>query len=271
MKKFFSIGETAKINSVSIQALRLYDKMGLLKPAYVDPESNYRYYTIDQFMYLDLIRYTKHIGAPLKEISNVLESKDVITLLSFLNKHQKTVEQEIIRLKKISKAIGHIEDKIKYAIEPRETNRIYFREINKRFVIDIPLNKKDKESDIEIKLRSKDKFIEENDIMFEGETGYLVCSDLFLNEGKISYDSVYSTLCIDDIDSKKINIKEIPKGYFICITYHNIEREKAVNKIRNYIKEKNIKPLDLVVEAQLFNTIDQIENDNTLYELQILI
>ncbi|WP_272509083.1 MerR family DNA-binding transcriptional regulator [Clostridium ganghwense] len=47
MKEYFSIGETAKINNVSIQALRLYDRMGLLKPAYVDPENNYRYYTID--------------------------------------------------------------------------------------------------------------------------------------------------------------------------------------------------------------------------------
>ncbi|MFD1176457.1 MerR family DNA-binding transcriptional regulator [Paenibacillus puldeungensis] len=44
MKTKFSIGETAKINNVSIQALRHYDKIGLLTPAFVNEESGYRYY-----------------------------------------------------------------------------------------------------------------------------------------------------------------------------------------------------------------------------------
>lgn len=52
MKKYFSIGETAKINNISIQALRHYDKIGILKPAYIDLNTNYRYYTINQFIYI---------------------------------------------------------------------------------------------------------------------------------------------------------------------------------------------------------------------------
>ena len=41
-----SIGEMAEANHVSIATLRLYDRMGLLKPSYRDAESNYRYYDI---------------------------------------------------------------------------------------------------------------------------------------------------------------------------------------------------------------------------------
>jgi len=271
MKKYFSIGETAKINNVSIQALRLYDKMGLLKPTYVDSESNYRYYTIDQFIYIDLIKYSKQIGAPLKEISDVLHNKDVGTLLTFIKKQQKIVEKEIIRLKHVSKGIGHIEDKIKYAIELKETNEIYFREIEKRFIISTVLNKKDKESDMEIKLRKLDKIVEENEIMFEGETGYLIYLDLFLNEGQICYKSIYSTLCVEDIGYKNIDIKEIPGGKFICIAYSNNERERAIDKLRKYIKENNINSIGMGVETELFNTLEQLQNDNLLYELQILI
>lgn len=271
MKKYFSIGETAKINNVSIQALRLYDKMGLLKPAYVDPESNYRYYTIDQFMYLDIIKYSKHIGAPLKELSDVLHNKDVVTLLSFIKKQRDVVEKEIIKLKNISKVIGNIENKIKYAIEFKETNEIYFKEIDKRFVINAVLNKKDEESDIEIKLRKLDKILEDNEIMLEGEIGYFICLDLFLNKGGICYESLYSTLCVDDIENKNVDIKEIPGGKFICIAYLNNGRERAVDKLRKYIKENNIHPLGIGVETQLFNTLGQWENDDLLYELQILI
>ena len=39
-----SIGQMARINHISIQTLRLYDKMGLLKPVAVDAGSGYRYY-----------------------------------------------------------------------------------------------------------------------------------------------------------------------------------------------------------------------------------
>ena len=50
-----SIGQMARINHISIQTLRLYDKMGLLKPVAVDAGSGYRYYSILQCAKLDLI------------------------------------------------------------------------------------------------------------------------------------------------------------------------------------------------------------------------
>lgn len=271
MKKYFSIGETAKINNVSIQALRLYDKMGLLKPAYVDRKNNYRYYTIDQFVYLDLIKYSKHIGAPLKELSDVLHKKDVVTLLSFLKNQQKVVKKEIIRLNNISNAIGHIENKINYAIELKETNIIFFRDIKKRYIMNTLLNKKDEENDIEIKLRKLDKILEDNEIMFEGETGYFINTYLILNKGKISYESLYSTIIIDNIEKKNVDFKEIPEGHFICIAYLKNEREDAVNKLRKYIKEKKILSKGIGIETQLFNTIEICANNDSLYELQILI
>ncbi|MFD1066530.1 MerR family DNA-binding transcriptional regulator [Oceanobacillus locisalsi] len=43
-KNLYSIGETAKLNNISIQSLRYYDKIDLFTPAFIDPESNYRYY-----------------------------------------------------------------------------------------------------------------------------------------------------------------------------------------------------------------------------------
>ncbi|KDR95113.1 MerR HTH family regulatory protein [Peptoclostridium litorale DSM 5388] len=174
MEKYFSIEETAKINNVSIQALRLYDRMGLLKPADVDPKSNYRYYTMDQFMYIDLIKYSRQIGAPLKELGKVLEENDIETLLSFIKKQHEVVEKEIGRLQKISRAVESIEGKIEYALGIENVGDIYFRGIEKRNIIDIELGKKDEKSDVEIKLRSLDKILEENKIMFEGESGHSI-------------------------------------------------------------------------------------------------
>ena len=42
--ELLSIGEAAKLKQVSVKSLRYYETIGILKPAYVDPSSGYRYY-----------------------------------------------------------------------------------------------------------------------------------------------------------------------------------------------------------------------------------
>ncbi len=55
MKNLFSIGEVAKQQNISRQTLIFYDKIGLFRPAYVDPATGYRYYSVGQLDYLDTI------------------------------------------------------------------------------------------------------------------------------------------------------------------------------------------------------------------------
>ena len=52
-----SIGKMAEMNHVTVATLRLYDKLGLLRPRHVDPDTGYRYYDIQQNARLDLIAY----------------------------------------------------------------------------------------------------------------------------------------------------------------------------------------------------------------------
>ena len=60
--KRYTIGKMAKLNNVTEQTLRLYDKMGLFKPAYVDEHNGYRLYDIGQSARLDIIQYLKNLG-----------------------------------------------------------------------------------------------------------------------------------------------------------------------------------------------------------------
>ena len=62
----------AKANNVSIATLRLYDEMGLIKPLYIDPETNYRYYDINQTSHLDIIKYMRDKEMSIKDISLLL-------------------------------------------------------------------------------------------------------------------------------------------------------------------------------------------------------
>ena len=44
------IGEFSKLTKTTIKALRYYDKLGLLKPAFTDSTTLYRYYTEEQIL-----------------------------------------------------------------------------------------------------------------------------------------------------------------------------------------------------------------------------
>jgi DNA-binding transcriptional MerR regulator len=68
------IGEFAAFSNVSIRALRLYDRMGLLTPSQVDTESGYRYYLPDQLQTLNTILSFKKVGFSLKEIKDMISA-----------------------------------------------------------------------------------------------------------------------------------------------------------------------------------------------------
>ena len=68
MDNLFSIGELSKYQNISKQTLIFYDKIGLFRPAYVDPNNGYRYYSSKQIDYLDTILIMKKIGFSLTEI-----------------------------------------------------------------------------------------------------------------------------------------------------------------------------------------------------------
>lgn len=75
-KELFRIGKVARLFHISIGTLRHYDKMGLLKPEYIDEDTGYRYYGIRQFECLNTIRYLRVLDMPLEEIGDFLNNRD---------------------------------------------------------------------------------------------------------------------------------------------------------------------------------------------------
>lgn len=66
-----TIGAFAKACRLSPKALRLYDELGLLRPAYVDPANGYRYYGVDQLEQARLVAWLRRLGMPLAEVREV--------------------------------------------------------------------------------------------------------------------------------------------------------------------------------------------------------
>ena len=67
-----SIGEFARLSRLSPKALRLYDELGLLLPARVDPDTGYRWYAATQLDQARLVASLRRIGVPLAQIKDIL-------------------------------------------------------------------------------------------------------------------------------------------------------------------------------------------------------
>jgi DNA-binding transcriptional MerR regulator len=68
----FTIGDFATFTQVSIPALRLWDRRGILVPARVDPSTGYRYYRAEQAAVVQRIVALKEFGFTLTQIGAIL-------------------------------------------------------------------------------------------------------------------------------------------------------------------------------------------------------
>ena len=98
MKKYFSVGEAAKIVHTTSETLRHYDRIGLVKPSKKDEWTNYRYYTEQDVVRLNTVRALQIMDLPLQEIKKVLEYEDLEKIVDFLAQAEKKADEKIAAL-----------------------------------------------------------------------------------------------------------------------------------------------------------------------------
>ncbi len=92
----FKIGDFSKICQVSIKSLRHWDDIGLLKPAYIDPFTGYRYYAVEQLEQINRIVALRGLGLSLKETARLLdEAVSVSEIRGMLRLKQAELRQQI--------------------------------------------------------------------------------------------------------------------------------------------------------------------------------
>lgn len=75
-KTLLSIGKLSKLTGVHIKSLRYYDRLGILRPAYVDKDSGYRYYAFAQVYLVEAIQLCVELDIPLKRFTDFLADGD---------------------------------------------------------------------------------------------------------------------------------------------------------------------------------------------------
>lgn len=96
-KDLIKISKMAAMHGISRQTLILYDKNGLLKPAYIN-EAGYRFYSVLQIPYLREICFLKGIGISLTQIRSYLQNRTIASMQDLLEEREQVIEEEIEQL-----------------------------------------------------------------------------------------------------------------------------------------------------------------------------
>ena len=217
MKNRYAIGEVAKFHHIPIGTLRYYDAIGLFRPAEVDENSGYRYYSLEQFEQLDTICYLKFLGLSLKEIQNHLASRDAAHFLTLLRQQQQITEETIHKLGLINRQIATRIQEIEEALRTEQRGVPFVKAMPRRSVVSIS-EQINSDSEIELALRKLQSRIGKKLSLFIGKVGLTVSQENLAKQKFDEYNSVF--ILQEEPDLPLSQEHYLGEGEYGCIFFH---------------------------------------------------
>ncbi|MGI5859610.1 MAG: MerR family transcriptional regulator [Tepidanaerobacteraceae bacterium] len=257
-----TIGKMAQLNNISDQALRLYDRIGLLKPDYVDEQTGYRYYNIKQCARLDMIQYMKELGMSLKQIKEHLDRQNISVIQEVLKRQKKLIDEKIEELNQKQKAvIRSIESYNRYAASPRE-GVVVIEHLPQRkiYCYNCGINIYEYELDTyEYMLRELKNHILLHDLpmVYFCNVGSIIRKNMLEARKLVSNEII---LFVDDDFEDNKGIQLIPAGTFASIYFESFsfyKEKKYADILLEHIEQNNYKIVgdyicEVVAELPIF-------------------
>lgn len=271
MSTIFTIGEIAKLFNISTQALRLYDRIDLLKPSYINEENGYRYYSIGQFVNLECIKRCKAMGFSLEEIKELIDNDSSIEAMLELTRKQKTsIRQKIEELEMIEKQINMLESKINTSM------KVPFKKIqlveNKKRVFSV--YKEDYITQQQLEVSSRDIILSmgEKYEMLKHDLSFVVSYEDIVKENMVIYKSLSVEIEEGEEISPNNKLIKMPAGKYVTMYFDDssIDNRKYYRQMINFIVENNIEVVGDFLETALVLRVNKDGKENTLAKLEIL-
>jgi DNA-binding transcriptional MerR regulator len=267
MKNLFSIGELSKLFDISIRTLRYYDEIGLLKPEFINNETNYRYYSTKQFERLNTIKYLRALDMPIVQIISFFENKDVDKMIQILDEQKKTVISMKKELELIEKKI---ENRLNQLIDANNTeyNKINIKHIKKREIIVI---RKDISifEDLEHPIRDLEKISSLKAPIFLGKIGVSISADKIKKDIYEEFSSIF--IILEEEDFYKGKVETLEESLYATIRFQGTHRDsrKFYKNLKKFIKDENCQITNDSIEITIIDSGITNSNSKFVTELQI--
>ncbi|HDR8110607.1 TPA: MerR family transcriptional regulator [Bacillus cereus] len=269
LNKRFTIGEMAKMHNIAESTLRYYDEKGIFHPSIVDPQTNYRYYTIDQFSLLDTIKFLRQLNIPLKEIKKYIDERNPTYALNLLEKQQ---EMMLKKQREIEYALAKMEHRIhliKKAMKA-ETDRILIKKIPKRKITAIAVAPNTTDDMFDYYIHSLQKNMKQmDDSLFSGDIGVTISKKAFMQKEFQAYSSVF--ILLDYMPYQVHSSDSIKAGMFACAYHHGSYEEtgETYKKLMEYINQEGYEISGDSIEIGLIDWSVTENPEEQVTEIQI--
>jgi DNA-binding transcriptional MerR regulator len=109
-QRLMPIGIFSRITGLSHRALRLYADRDLLPPAYVDPETGYRYYDVHSIRAAEMIRLLRRLDVPLGDMRQFIDAAATDRVEETIGQQRARLEQEQARIDAALRLLGRIDE-----------------------------------------------------------------------------------------------------------------------------------------------------------------
>ena len=259
--KLLTIGEVANLMCISIHSLRYYERIGILKPAFIDPNTGYRYFVFEQLFHIQMITFCVELDIPLKELAEFMDDDKTIDYLALLAYGKKIAEEKLQKIGKVSQFIDRAEQQILESAKMGQEQAIYSRNLPEKYFHIVPYDKLFKGDNLFEEVAKAFLHFEVGDN--EEYNDFILESGLLCEYSKSETKRYIFIELAKPIESE--NVKTIPSGSYYCIQNQKIAIENTEQLFADHLKDTNSY---LAIETAFFAGTYDI--DKPISELRII-
>ena len=256
------IGEFSKLSHLTIKALRFYEKEELLVPAYIDSQTNYRYYNTSQLQLASKIKAYRQLGFSIQQIKQIVSKGNEKEIL------KEKLEDYLYQKEQILKNLSILN----YLMEENMNNQITIKNIPASIVYYSQTTLKKREEILSWIPEVGKACKELNPSLKCTEPYYGFCEYL---DGEYKEEDVwvrYSEAVMEmGKESDSICFKELPAtkvlSIYHCGSYDHMEQ--AYSSILKYARENGYKITGLPRESYIDGIWNKESVEDWLTEVQL--
>lgn len=266
-ERMYLINELSEFTGVSKDTVRYYDKIGLLKPEYVDEVSNYRYYSYEQFWLLDVITCLRDLRIPIEEIKKILASKDNNKVLELLSEHQNEAKRLSNFYKRVYKDIDWYKD-LAVKVDDMQFHTVEVKEFPERKVLFAETTAETR--DYHLKVQKLCRETMGNLYSIRRSYGWAVDAksiqkNTFIKNGEYVY---FHEKVFREVPKNKMTV--LPAGKYACCVVYVQDEYVDFSVLNQWLQENGVEP-EFVIADEIGLSLFTYYNHRYPCEIKVLL
>jgi DNA-binding transcriptional MerR regulator len=264
MKQFrnnlLTVKEFSKLTHTSIDTLKHYDRIGILKPAYTG-ENNYRYYRPEQSLLLTRIIFSTKAKATLAEIKNNINTDNPDKTVSHYEDIYDKLELKIQELKAVQNTINNLRYYYKL-YKNNQLDQLFLHYFPEWFIIFSPQLKLGAEYEASESNIANDLFMKgfSNGFWPHYQLGAFVTEDEIAKGSFLEASYFLKVDCPEDFQKEELEF--VPGGDYVCL----LTKGKGQNlpiAVTSFIEKLNQRKMCITGHIFIMDVVNNLITSNS--------